>query len=57
MAKRGPRGAIRLKSTASAHCYYSEKNSRNKAEKVKVMKFDPTPNVRKHVMYEEGKMK
>lgn len=56
MAKKGPRSPIKLVSSAgTGHFYLSEKNSRNTTEKVKIKKYDP--RVRKHVVYEEGKMK
>lgn len=56
MAKKGPRATIKLVSEAgTGHCYFSEKNSRNTTEKLKIKKYDPV--VKKHVIYTEGKMK
>jgi large subunit ribosomal protein L33 len=55
MAKKGPRATTRLKSTKSAHVYYTTKNSRNTTEKLKLKKFDPI--VKKHVEFVEEKMK
>lgn len=56
MAKKGPRATIKLISSAgTGHCYYSEKNSRNTTDKLKLKKYDPV--VKKHVDYTEGKMK
>ena len=55
MAKdKNVRGIIKLQSSESNHCYYTEKNRRNVTEKLEVRKYDPTH--RKHVMYKEGKM-
>lgn len=55
MAKdKNVRGIIKLQSSESNHCYYTEKNRRNVTEKLEVRKYDPT--LRKHVMYKEGKM-
>lgn len=55
MAKdKNVRRLIKLQSTESPHCYYTEKNHRNITEKVELKKYDP--NVRKHVLYKEGKM-
>lgn len=54
--KRGPRATTKLMSSAgTGHCYYTQKNSRNTTEKMKIMKFDPI--VGEHVEYNEGKMK
>jgi len=56
MAKKGPRATIKLESSAdTGYCYYSQKNSRNTTEKLKIKKYDPV--VRKHVEFTEGKMK
>ena len=55
MAKKGPRATTRLKSTKSAHVYYTTKNSRNTTEKLKLMKFDPV--IKQHVEFVEEKMK
>ncbi len=55
MAKKGNRIIIKLKSTVSGHSYYVTKNRINTTDKIKIKKFDPT--VRKHVDYEEKKVK
>jgi large subunit ribosomal protein L33 len=49
-ANKGP-AKVRLRSTESAHCYYTTKNKRNLTGKMEIMKFDPV--VRKHVFYKE----
>lgn len=46
------RSIIKLKSEASDHCYYTEKNKNNTKERLQVRKYDPI--VRKHVMYKEA---
>ncbi len=48
------RGYIKLQSSASHHCYYTEKNRRNTTGKLEVKKYDPV--VRKHVTYKEAKL-
>jgi len=53
MAKRKEaRATIKLKSEASDHCYFSEKNKNNSKERIQLRKYDPV--VRKHVMYKEA---
>jgi large subunit ribosomal protein L33 len=49
------REKVKMKSTESAHYYTTTKNKRNTTEKLKLMKYDPI--VKKHVLYEEGKIK
>ncbi len=57
MAK-GGREKIKLESSAgSGHFYTTTKNKRIKSDKLKLMKFDPSPDVRKHVLYTETKLK
>lgn len=51
MAKGKNRELVKLKSTESAHCYYTKKNRRNTTARVELKKYDPT--LRKHVMYRE----
>ena len=47
---------VKLESTArTGHFYVASKNPRTKPEKMKVRKYDP--RVRKHVEYQEKKMK
>jgi len=53
--KRGPRAIVKMIHAETGHCYYTEKNSRNTTEKLKLMKYNPV--LRKHVEYVEGKMK
>ena len=56
MAKKGPRGTVKMVSTADTGvCYYTSKNSRNTTEKLKLKKYDNV--ARKHVEFVEGKMK
>jgi large subunit ribosomal protein L33 len=57
MAK-GGREKIKLESSAgSGHFYTTDKNKKTKPEKLVLMKFDPSPKVRKHVEYKETKLK
>jgi large subunit ribosomal protein L33 len=57
MAK-GGREKIKLESSAgSGHFYTTSKNKKTTPEKLKFMKFDPSPKVRKHVIYNETKLK
>lgn len=44
---------IKLKSTKSAHVYYSTKNKKKVERKIELLKFDPT--VRARVLYKEAK--
>lgn len=55
MAKKGPRATVKLESPDGDHCYYTQKNSRNTTEKLKLKKFNPKK--KKHEEYTEGKMK
>ena len=56
MAKKGPRGPIKMESTAgTGTVYITQKNSRNTTDKRKAWKYDKV--VRKHVEFVEGKMK
>lgn len=49
------RSTIRLQSSESSHCYFTEKNKNNTKERIQLRKYDPI--VRKHVMYKEtGKL-
>jgi large subunit ribosomal protein L33 len=50
MAKREK---IKLKSTESAHCYYTTKNKASTPQRLEFKKYDPI--IRKHVLYREGK--
>ena len=51
MAKAGNRVQIKLKSTESAHHYYTYKNKRNNPDRISLRKYDPV--VRKHVEFKE----
>lgn len=56
MAKKGPRATVKLESSAGTGVvYFTEKNSRNTTEKLKLKKYDNV--ARKHVEFVEGKMK
>jgi len=56
MAKKGPRATVKMESSAgTGECYFTQKNSRNTTEKLKLKKYDKV--VRKHVEFVEGKMK
>lgn len=46
------RGIIKLQSSESDHCYFTEKNRNNTKERIQLRKYDPI--VRKHVMYKEA---
>ena len=46
------RSTIKLKSEASDHCYFTQKNRNNTKERISLRKFDPI--VRRHVMYKEA---
>lgn len=55
MAKdKNVRSYLKLKSTESEYCYYTQKNKRNTPDKLEVKKYDPL--VRKHVIFREAKM-
>ena len=43
---------IRMKSSESAHSYYTKKNRRNIEGKLELKKYDPV--ARKHVLYKEA---
>ena len=56
--KKGPRATVALKSTVSGKItHYTSRNKRNRQEKgqgkLKLMKFDNTPGVRRHVEHVE----
>ena len=52
-AKGEARQTVRLKSTASEHCYYTSKNKRSHPDRMELRKYDPV--VRRHVLYREAK--
>lgn len=49
--KKDVRGVIKMRSTESAHVYYTMKNRRNTPNRIELRKFDPT--LRRHVLYRE----
>jgi len=55
MAKKSKeaRSYVKMQSSESAHCYFTEKNRRNTTDRLELKKYDPT--VRKHVIYKEAK--
>jgi large subunit ribosomal protein L33 len=55
MAKKSKeaRAYVKMQSTESAHCYFTEKNRRNTTDRLELKKYDPI--VRKHVTYKEAK--
>lgn len=55
MAKKGPRSTVKLVSADGKSVYYTQKNSRNTTEKLKLKKFNPFTG--KHEEHTEGKMK
>ncbi len=46
------RGIIKLVSSESTHCYFTQKNRNNTKERISLKKYDPT--LRKRVMYKEA---
>ena len=46
------RRIIKLVSSESTHCYFTEKNANNTKERIQLKKYDPT--LRKRVMYKEA---
>ena len=52
----GKRDKVRMISSAgTGHFYTTDKNKKNTPGKMEFLKYDP--EVRKHVMYKEGKIK
>jgi ribosomal protein L33 len=56
--KKGPRALVALKSTVSGNItHYTYRNKRNRTEKgqgkLRLVKYDPTPGVQKHVEHVE----
>ena len=52
----GKRDKVRMISSAgTGHFYTTDKNKKNTPGKMEFLKYDPV--VRKHVMYNEGKIK
>ncbi len=46
------RSTIKLQSTESSYCYFTEKNRNNSKERIQLRKYDPI--VRKHVIFKEA---
>jgi large subunit ribosomal protein L33 len=46
------RTTIKLQSSESSYCYFTEKNKNNTKERLQLRKYDPI--VRKHVMFKEA---
>lgn len=49
------RDKVKLQSTESDYFYTTDKNKRTKPDKLKLRKYDPI--LRKHVIFEEEKLK
>lgn len=47
------RSYVKIKSSESEYCYYTQKNRRNTTDKLEIKKYDPI--VRKHVLFKEAK--
>jgi large subunit ribosomal protein L33 len=52
MAK-GARENIKLKSTESSECYWTNKNKRNTTQRLELKKYDK--KLKKHVIFKEAK--
>jgi large subunit ribosomal protein L33 len=57
MAKGGREKVKLVSSAGSGHFRTRDKNKKTTPEKLGFMMFDPSPKVRKHVMYNEAKLK
>ncbi|WP_343154325.1 50S ribosomal protein L33 [Buchnera aphidicola] len=55
MAKKNREKIKMISSSGSGHYYTTTKNKRNTPDKLAFKKYDPT--IRKHVLYNEGKIK
>ncbi len=53
MAKAGKRLQIKMQSTESAYCYYTQKSKINTPDRIELKKYDPV--LRKHVGFKEAK--
>jgi large subunit ribosomal protein L33 len=51
MAKKGNASIVKLRSTESAHRYYTTKNRKNTKERMQLRKYDPT--LCRHAIYKE----
>ncbi|QCI17497.1 MAG: 50S ribosomal protein L33 [Buchnera aphidicola (Macrosiphum albifrons)] len=55
MAKKNREKIKMISSAGTGHYYTTTKNKRNTPDKLKFKKYDPV--IRKHVLYNEGKIK
>ncbi|AYN24424.1 50S ribosomal protein L33 [Buchnera aphidicola] len=55
MAKKSREKIKMISSAGTGHYYTTTKNKRNTPDKLKLKKYDPV--IRKHVLYNEGKIK
>jgi large subunit ribosomal protein L33 len=53
MAKSKDRDLVKLKSTESAHIYYTRKNRKKSTSRIERRKYDPV--LRRHVVYRESR--
>lgn len=51
--KKGVRILVKMRSTESAHTYWTEKNRRNTQGRLELKKYDPV--IRRHTLYREAK--
>lgn len=49
------REKIKMKSSKSHYYYYTEKNKTNSPERLTLMKYDPSPDVRAKVEFKEAR--
>ena len=52
MAK-GARENVKMKSTESSECYWTEKNKRNTTQRMELKKYDK--KLKKHVLFKEAR--
>ncbi|AAM67648.1 50S ribosomal protein L33 [Buchnera aphidicola] len=55
MAKKNREKIKMISSAGTGHYYTTTKNKRNTPDKLKLKKYDPI--IRKHILYNEGKIK
>ncbi|BAB12805.1 50S ribosomal protein L33 [Buchnera aphidicola str. APS (Acyrthosiphon pisum)] len=55
MAKKSREKIKMISSAGTGHYYTTTKNKRNTPDKLKLKKYDPV--IRKHILYNEGKIK
>ncbi len=46
------RAIVKMQSSESSYCYFTEKNKNNTKERLQLRKYDPV--VRKHVIFKEA---